>query len=110
MKQEYVVMYEKLVALLHSFAVDENAKEILAPMVAKKSLMMNHLYEDIGFCSRSEMGKFMMKNFPILAKEKPKEKLWKKFLYDKIGEVAPACATCDDQQTCFKCILSEQSA
>ena len=110
MKQEYVAMYESIVRLLSDCAVNDHAREVLAPMIAKKSLLMHHLYEDMGFKSRSEMGKFMMDNFTILAQEKPKDKLWKKYLYDKIGEVAPACATCDDQQTCFRCLVSELSA
>jgi len=41
---------------------------------------------------------------------KPKDKLWKKFLYDAIGMVAPACVACDDQEHCFTCILAEASA
>lgn len=105
-----IVMYEEIRALLQKHAVNGNAKYILAPLVAERSLLMNHLYEDIGFRSRSEMGKFMKKNFPTLAAKKPNDKLWKKFLYDAIGRVAPACATCDDQLTCFRCLLNEQSA
>lgn len=97
-------MYEELKKLLGLHAINGFAKYILAPHVARVSLEMNHLYEDLGFKSRSEMGKFMMKNFPELAKQKPKEKLWKKFLYDKIDAVAPACSTCQDQLNCFKCL------
>lgn len=104
------VMYEEIRELLQQHAINGNAKYILAPLVAQKSLLMNHLYEDIGFRSRTEMGKFMKKNFPLLAVKKPRDKLWKKFLYDEIDRVAPACATCDDQLTCFRCLLSEQSA
>lgn len=107
---EYEIMYEEVKALLATHAVNSQARYILAPLVAKTSLEMNHLYEDLGFKSRTEMGRFMKKNFPTLAVMKPKEKLWKKFLYDEIGRVAPACATCDDQATCFKCILQEMSA
>lgn len=107
---EEQLMYEEVRALLASYAVNGQAEHILAPLVAQKSLEMNHLYEDLGFRSRTQMGKFMKKNFPALAAEKPKEKLWKKYLYDRIGRVAPACATCDDQLTCFTCILKEMSA
>jgi nitrogen fixation protein NifQ len=96
--------------LLKAHAIDENAKNVLAPHVARVSLEMNHLYEDLGFHSRSEMGKFMMAHFPTLAVRKPKEKLWKKFLYDEVGAIAPACATCNDQITCFSCLLKEMSA
>lgn len=107
---EHELMYKDVKALLEHYAVNGHARTVLAPMVARKSLMMNHLYEDMGFASRTEMGKFMKKNFPRLAEEKPKDKLWKKYLYDRIGSVAPACATCDDQQTCFRCMIAELSA
>jgi nitrogen fixation protein NifQ len=110
MIEEYKNMYEEVKALLAANAVDTYAREELAPLVASKSLEMNHMYEDLGMKSRTEMGKFMSKHFPNLAAKKPKDKLWKKFLYDSIGKVAPACATCDDQVTCFSCILKEASA
>jgi nitrogen fixation protein NifQ len=103
-------MYDEIRMMLASHAVNGFAQMVLAPLVARTSLEMNHLYEDLGFKSRSEMGRFMMRNFPGLAKQKPKDKLWKKYLYDCIGAVAPACATCDDQATCFKCIMQELSA
>jgi len=110
MKNEHKKMYESVKELLEQHAVNDHAKTVLAPMVAKHSLEMNHLYEDMGFKSRTEMGRFMKVNFPTLAEEKPKEKLWKKYIYDCIGEVAPACATCDDQINCFTCIIKELSA
>ncbi len=103
-------MYDAVKSLLVAHAIDDHAKNVLAPHVARISLKMNHLYEDLGFHSRSEMGKFMMANFPTLAVHKPKDKLWKKFLYDEVGAVAPACATCNDQITCFSCLLKEMSA
>jgi len=110
MTQEHKLMYEDVKSLLENHAVNGYAKTILAPLVAEKSLEMNHLYEDLGFKSRTEMGQFMLRNFPTLAQQKPKEKLWKKYLYDRIGAIAPACATCDDQLTCFKCMVKELSA
>jgi nitrogen fixation protein NifQ len=110
MNLDETLMYEDVKALLAKHAVNSHAKYILAPHVARVSLEMNHLYEDLGFKSRTQMGKFMSKNFPILAAQKPKEKLWKKFLYDEIGAIAPACAECHDQESCFTCILKEMSA
>jgi nitrogen fixation protein NifQ len=107
---EIVMMEREVCDLLRTHAVNGFVSEVLAPWVAFESLKMNHLYEDLGFKSRTEMGRFMKKNFPELAVQKPKEKLWKKFLYDEIGRIAPACVTCDDQATCFKCILQEMSA
>lgn len=110
MTKEHETMYENIRELLASYAVNGFAKVVLAPLVARTSLEMNHLYADLGFKSRTEMGRFMKRNFPVLSMQKPKEKLWKKYLYDRIDAVAPACATCDDQATCFKCIMQELSA
>jgi nitrogen fixation protein NifQ len=64
---------------------------------------MNHLYQDLGFKSRIEMGRYMKKYFPKLAELKPADKLWKKFIYDLIDETAPACVECKDQISCFAC-------
>ena len=105
-----VIMENSVKVLLQEHAVNHHAKNVLAPWIAYESLKMNHMYEDLGFKSRSEMGRFMKRNFPKLAEKKPKEKLWKKFLYDEIGQVAPACITCNDQATCFSCMVSELSA
>ncbi|MBU0721052.1 nitrogen fixation protein NifQ [bacterium] len=104
------MMREEVCALLRGSAVNCFAHDVLAPWIAHKSLEMGHLYSDLGLKSRTEMGKFMKKNFPDLAKRKPKEKLWKKFIYDEIQRVAPACASCNDQLTCFSCMVSELSA
>ena len=105
--QEHEIMSQEIEALLREYAVDDHARDVLAPLVALTSLRMNHLYADLGFENRVQMGRFMMENFPLLAQQKPQDKLWKKFLYDLIGKVAPACSECDDQQSCFKCILTE---
>ncbi|MEA3498290.1 MAG: nitrogen fixation protein NifQ [Campylobacterota bacterium] len=91
----------KVTNFLKQYAKDEYSKNEMAFHVAKISLMQNHLYEDLGFRNRFEMGGFMKKHFPELSKIKPKDKLWKKFIYDSIGEVAPACAKCEDQISCF---------
>ncbi len=104
------VMENEVRELLQKHAVNEHAKNILAPWIAYESLKMNHMYEDLGFKSRTQMGKFMKKNFPTLAEQKQSDKLWKKFIYDEIGEIAPACAGCSDQLTCFSCRVSELSA
>lgn len=103
-------MEKEIAALLHHYGVNAYAQTVLGKWIAYESLKMNHLYNDLGFKSRTEMGKFMKKNYPLLAKQKPKDKLWKKFLYDKIGKIAPACESCDDQFNCFSCLVSEMSA
>lgn len=108
--KQFQIMENEIRTLLQRYAVDKHAREELAPWVAVKSLEMHHMYEDLGFQSRTQMGKFMKEHFYELAMKKPKDKLWKKFLYDEIGKVAPACADCNDQLTCFSCMVSEVSA
>ena len=107
MKEEYKIMYDQVLELLASHAVDEYAKDTIAPLVAEKSLLMNHLYQDLALNNRIEMGKFMKKHFPTLASKKPQDKLWKKYIYDEIGKIAPACASCSDQVNCFSCLVAE---
>jgi len=106
------LMRESVEKLLRDHGEDAYSKEILAPLIARKSLEMNHLYEDLGFHSRSEMGRFMMRYFPSLARLKPKDKLWNNlvFIYDCIDATAPACALCDDQVHCFRCNIIDRSA
>ncbi|MCH9739590.1 MAG: nitrogen fixation protein NifQ [Epsilonproteobacteria bacterium] len=104
MKQQLLEKIEAKVTLfLQVHAKDEYAKWEIAPHVAKTSLMMGHLYSDLGLRNRFEMGRYMKEHFPSLARKKPKDKLWKKFIYDSVGEVAPACATCKDSINCFAC-------
>ena len=93
----------KVSDFLSQYAKNEHAKNEVAPHIAKISLLPNHLYEDLGFKSRIEMGRFMSEHFPELSNIKPKDKLWKKFIYDSIGEIAPACENCNDQINCFSC-------
>jgi nitrogen fixation protein NifQ len=99
----YEELEAKVTNLLQHFARDEYTKTKVAPRIAKVSLEMNHLYQDLGFGSRTEMGRYMAEHFPRLSKMKPKETLWKKYLYDLLLETAPACAECDDKETCFSC-------
>lgn len=108
--KEEDIMFHKIDSYLKKYAINEEARYCIAPLIALKSLEMNHLYQDLGFKSRIQMGAYMKQHFPHLAELKPKDKLWKKFLYDAIGMVAPACTTCDDQEHCFTCLLEEASA
>jgi nitrogen fixation protein NifQ len=94
---------KKVTAFLQEYARSKESKEMIAPSVARASLLPNHLYEDLGFDNRMQMNRFMIEHFPNLAKMKPKDTLWKKFIYDFVGEVAPACEYCPDQETCFPC-------
>lgn len=98
-KDKMVIEVEKL---LLNYAKDDLAREF-AKTVAEKSIKLNHLYSDMGFESREEMHRFMLSHFPELAQKKPKDIRWKKYLYDLIGSIAPACAYCEDATNCLKC-------
>jgi len=98
---------EKVISFLQKYAKNERARDIISVQVAQTSLMENHLYQDLGFKSRVEMGRFMKEHFPLLAQNKPQDKLWKKYIYDSIGEIAPACEDCKDQINCFICKVSQ---
>lgn len=104
--RDLAYMESEVLKLLQMHANDDYAREELAPLIAKTSLQMGHLYSDLGLASRKEMGELMSKNFTSLAKLKPEEKRWKKYLYDCIGKTAPACATCVDITNCFRCTLN----
>ena len=97
------VLELKVTKLLQEYARGEYSKNVIAPHVAKTSLMMNHLYEDLGLRNRFEMGHYMSKYFPTLSKQKPDNKLWKKYIYELIDEIAPACENCNHQINCFAC-------
>jgi len=107
MKRLLDKMEAKVTLLLQIHAEDDKAKWEVAPHIAKTSLMMGHLYSDLGLRNRFEMACLMKEHFPRLAQKKPKNKLWKKFIYDSVGEVAPSCVECKDNVNCFACNDSE---
>ena len=102
------VMEKQVLKLLQEHANSDYSKNDLAPWIAKASLQLGHLYSDLGLSSRKEMGELMTKHFSSLAKLKPEDKRWKKYLYDCIGKTAPACATCLDISNCFNCSLNPE--
>jgi len=95
------ILENKVIAFLQNYAKDEYTKNEIVTHVTKVSLLPNHLYQDLNLRNRFEMSIYMKKYFPTLSVNKPKNKLWKKFIYDSIDEVAPACEHCKDQITCF---------
>jgi len=98
---------QKLILLLCSNGANDFAKTALANYIAVKAFEPGHLYYDMGLHSRSEMNHLMHDNYPSLAAQRPPEKRWKKFLFDEINSIAPACYGCLDAQNCFKCDVLE---
>lgn len=103
---ELEIMESEVLMLLQKNSNDDYAKNTLAPLIAKTSIKMGHLYSDLGLPSRREMGRLMSANYTSLASKKPPDVRWKKFIYDCIGKTAPACATCKDITNCFQCSLA----
>lgn len=100
-----VEIQAEIQALLIFYAEDEHGRNSLATRIAAAALEMNHLYEDLGLPSRAHMNHLMKKHYPALAAMKPETVRWKKFLFDTVGSVAPACVACGDQTRCFSCDL-----
>lgn len=105
MANGYKSSVEKVIALLKMHGTSDYARECLSVEIAEKSVLLRHLYQDMGFKSRSDMNKMMKENFRSLALKKPDTVRWKKYLFDCIGEVAPACSYCKDMTNCFSCEL-----
>lgn len=100
-KRNTDILIQKIKIFLEKYAVDNLAKEQVIPLLAVKSVQMNHLYQDLGFDDRKQMSTFMKRYFPQLSIHKPKNIRWKKYLYEQIGQIPPACETCPDQIDCF---------
>jgi len=101
---------KKIINLLESYAANKEADKWISVLISEKCFDMGHLYRDMGFDSRVEMNAFMTKHYPSLAAKRPADVRWKKFLFDTIGEIAPACWQCKDSNNCFKCDILEHSA
>lgn len=68
----------------------------------------NHLWQDMGFRSRSDVKGYLNLVFPALAARNVKDMKWKKFFYKQLCNQegiytcrAPSCAVCDDYAKCF---------
>jgi len=104
-KEERLKIEATVTIFLQGYAKNRYSKYVIAPHVAAMSMRERHLYEDMGFKNRVQMSKYMKCHFPKLFELKPADKLWKKFIYDSLDLVAPACFTCKDQTNCFACRL-----
>jgi nitrogen fixation protein NifQ len=80
----------------------------LAAMIARRAQRPNHLWQDLGLRSRSDLSELMRRHFRPLAVRNAQDMKWKKFLYRIICAdasyslcTAPSCAECDDFHACF---------
>ncbi|MEM8836618.1 MAG: nitrogen fixation protein NifQ [Pseudomonadota bacterium] len=80
----------------------------LAKILARRAMEPHHLWEDLGLPSRERLNTLMMREFPALARQRPSNMRWKKFLYRQIcadpGHTvcpAPSCDACNEYDACF---------
>ena len=80
----------------------------LAAIVARRSLEPNHLWQDMGFADRGELGAMFRRHFPSLVALNSGDMRWKKFFYRQLCEregfllcKAPHCERCEDHHACF---------
>ncbi|TRW90695.1 nitrogen fixation protein NifQ [Candidatus Methylobacter oryzae] len=110
-KPDFSRMLEKddLINLLKSSSQADIAETdwIIGILVAG-SLGSDHLWQDLGLWSRSQLSAMLQYNFPELAAKNTKDMKWKKFLYKQLCEAeglylcrVPSCEVCTDYAKCY---------
>ncbi|MDD5579177.1 MAG: nitrogen fixation protein NifQ [Methylobacter sp.] len=110
-KLDFNRMLEKdeLVNLLENFSKPDNPEmEWIIGIVVAGCLGSDHLWQDLGLWSRSQLSAMLQYNFPELAAKNDKDMKWKKFLYKQLCEAeglylcrAPSCNVCIDYSKCY---------
>ncbi|KAF0138449.1 MAG: nitrogen fixation protein NifQ [Rhodospirillaceae bacterium] len=83
-------------------------EEWLSHVIARRSLGMNHLWQDMGLSNRSDVSALLERHFHPLATKNAGSMKWKKFFYrqlclqeDVLVCKSPVCEACDDFSLCF---------
>lgn len=83
-------------------------EEWLAAIVARRCNAANHLWQDMGFAGRSDLGTLFRRHFPALVAANSGDMKWKKFFYRQLCQregfllcKSPNCDCCDDHDACF---------
>lgn len=100
---------DELVRLMLLDKAGESPSEVwMAHIVAAGCMASDHLWQDLGLWSRSDLTDLMRRNFPALAARNSKNMKWKRFLYKQLCEAegiytcwAPSCEVCIDYHACF---------
>lgn len=94
--------------LLRHRSVGRDEETWLAAIVARRSLESNHLWQDLGLHSRTDLSGLLTRNFDDLARKNTGDMKWKKFFYRALCEdeglrlcKSPNCEICDDHPVCF---------
>jgi nitrogen fixation protein NifQ len=106
---ELAIEEEDLRALLLRHRASAREEEVwLAAIIARRSLELNHLWQDLGLHSRTDLSGLMRRHFPALAEKNNRDMKWKKFFYRSLCEdeglrlcKSPNCDVCDDFKVCF---------
>ena len=110
-KLDFSRMLEKedLVNLLrHYRRPDTLGMNWMIAIIVAGCLGSDHLWQDLGLWSRSQLSAMLQYNFPELAVKNDKDMKWKKFLYKQLCEAeglylcrAPSCGVCIDYPKCY---------
>jgi len=80
----------------------------MATILAAGCMGDDHLWQDMGFWSRSDLSGFISRAFPALAAKNERDMKWKKFFYKQLCNQAgvytcraPSCEVCADYAACF---------
>lgn len=100
---------EELITLMMGHrAMRDELEVFIAQIVAAACMGADHLWQDLGLWSRSQLSAMMEHNFPSLAAKNDKNMKWKKFLYKQLCAAegiyicrAPSCEVCTDYAVCF---------
>ncbi|MGZ8159965.1 MAG: nitrogen fixation protein NifQ [Methylobacter sp.] len=110
-KLDFSRMLEKedLVNLLKQFSKPDTLEmDWMIAIIVAGCLGSDHLWQDLGLWSRSQLSAMLQYNFPELAAKNDKDMKWKKFLYKQLCETeglflcrAPSCNVCIDFPKCY---------
>lgn len=110
-KLDFNRMLEKddLVKLLkQSSKANHRESNWIIGIIVAGCLGSDHLWQDLGLWSRSQLSAMLHYNFPDLAAKNDKDMKWKKFLYKQLCEAeglylcrVPSCEVCLDYPKCF---------
>ncbi|MFA5924143.1 MAG: nitrogen fixation protein NifQ [Methylobacter sp.] len=100
---------EDLVNLLkHYCRPDTHEMDWMIAIIVAGCLGSDHLWQDLGLWSRSQLSAMLQYNFPELAAKNDQDMKWKKFLYKQLCEAeglylcrAPSCNVCIDYPKCY---------
>ena len=94
--------------LISNRAGQSPSEEWMARIVAIACQGQDHLWQDMGLWSRSQLSELLLRNFPELAEKNINNMKWKKFLYKQLCITegiytcrAPSCEVCTDYDNCF---------